>query len=84
MQEWYGLIIVTLIILVVMAIATVVTEIQERKLIKQGILPKPENTTDADIVRLVRSGHKDWAIKRYRQLHNASIKEAQEKIEALL
>jgi len=84
MQNWYGLIAVTLFIFIVMAIATVISEYQERKLIKSGILPKPENTTDADILRLANSEHKGWAMKRYRQLHDVTVKEAKQKIEELI
>jgi len=82
-DEWWGLIGVTLLILIVMAVAAVFSELKERKLIKSGVLPTLENTTDADIAQLAKSEYKVWAIKRYRQLYNVSLKEAEQKVEAL-
>ena len=69
--------------LIAWLVAVVSSSFKERKLIESGVLPAPENTTDVDISRLAQSGYKIWAIKRYRQLHKVSLKEAKQKIEAL-
>ena len=83
MSNWYGLIAVIVIGLVVWVASVLSASIKEKKLIRSGILPEVANTTDSDIQKLIRSGHKIWAIKRYREIHNVSLKEAKQKIEAM-
>lgn len=42
---------------------------RERRLIRQGILPRPEETTMADIVRLKNDPeHNEWALIRLMQM----------------
>jgi ribosomal protein L7/L12 len=83
MDNWLGLLLIVAIGLVVWVLASASSSFKERQLVRDGILPPPDKTTDDDIARLVKSGHKVWAIKRYRQLHNVSLKDAKTKIEAL-
>mgnify|MGYP003423314451 CR=1 FL=1 len=83
MQNWHGLVLIVIVGLAAWVIAVVSSSRSERRLIRDGVLPPVDKTTDADILRLVKTGHKVWAIKRYRQLHNVSLKDAKTKIEAL-
>mgnify|MGYP000433324020 CR=1 FL=1 len=83
MQDWSGLLLVACLVFVAIIIFTITSINSEKKLIKSGVLPPPNETTDADIVKLASSGYKVWAIKRYRQLHKVSLKEAKSKIEAM-
>jgi len=83
MQPWYGLLVVVSIILVVLIISSLTADLSEKRLVKLGKIPSADQTTDADIIRMSRSGYKAWAIKRYRQLHHVSLKIAKEKVEAI-
>ncbi|RLP53783.1 MAG: hypothetical protein D6160_14435 [Ketobacter sp.] len=83
MQNWYGIIGAAFIGLIVWVVASSTADRREKKLIESGVLPAPEDTTDADISNLVKSGHKVWAIKRYRQKYGVSLREAKDKIEAM-
>ena len=83
MDNWQGLLLVVIICLFVWALASVSSALKERQLVRDGILPTVDKTTDDDISRLVKSGHKVWAIKRYRELHKVSLRDAKTKIEAL-
>jgi len=83
MDNWSGLLLVVAIGLVVWFLASASSSLKERQLVRDGILPPLDKTTDDDIAQLVKAGHKVWAIKRYRQLHNVSLKDAKTKIEAL-
>ena len=83
MQDWSGLILVAVIGLVFVVFFSITSSGSEKKLMDSGVLPPADKTTDADIQRLVASGHKVWAIKRYRQLHGVSLKEAKDKVEAM-
>lgn len=46
--------------------------------------PIPRDITDAQIVDLARQGKRIQAIKWYRQLHDASLREAKDAVEAML
>lgn len=83
MDEWFGLLSVVLIFLAVWGGASLTAAWREKQLVRSGTLPLPEKTTDADIARLANSGFKVWAIKRYRQLHQVSLKEAKRRVESM-
>lgn len=83
MNSWSGLVIVAAIGLLAWIASVLSASANEKKLIQSGILPDSDNTTDSDIKRLALSGHKVWAIKRYRELHKASLKEAKQRVEAM-
>ena len=84
MQPWNGLLIVLVIFASCWLIASLTASFQEKRLVKSGMLPPVEQTTDADIVRIAKSGYKVWAIKRYRQIHQVSLKDAKHQVESLL
>ena len=83
MNSWNGLVVIVAIGLLVWAASALSASIKEKKLIQSGILPDTDKTTDSDIKRLALSGHKIWAIKRYRELHNVSLKEAKQRVEEM-
>jgi len=83
MDEWFGLLSIALVFLVLWGVASLTAEWREKRLIRSGTLPPLEKTTDADIARLASSGFKVWAIKRYRQLHQVSLKEAKQRVESM-
>ena len=83
MNNLYGLVAVIAIGVVIWIVSVLTASFKEKSLIKSGILPDVANTTDSDIKKLAQSGHKIWAIKRYREIHNVSLKEAKKKIEAM-
>ena len=80
MGTWSGLIVVAAIFFALIVGSIISSSYKEKKLIQQGVLPEADKTTDDDILRLVSEGHTIWAIKRYRQLHNVSLKEAKQKL----
>lgn len=82
-QSWIGLLIVISVVLLCIIISILTSTIRENRLQKAGILPTVNNTTDDDIKRLANSPYRIWAIKRYRQVHNVSLKEAKRKIDSL-
>ncbi len=80
MATWNGLMLVAGIALLLIVGSIIASSYREKKLIKLGILPEIEKTTDEDIHRLINEGYPVWAIKRYRQIHNVSLKEAKESL----
>lgn len=80
MDNWMGLFVVIGVLLALAVLSMLSSGYRERQLIKTGVLPEPGKTTDEDIERLLNNGYKVWAIKRYRQLHKVSLKDAKEKL----
>ena len=55
------------------------------QLIAQNAAPhRPSSLSDEDILHLARQGQKIRAIKEYRHLHGAGLKEAKEAVEAMM
>ncbi|MEJ2152681.1 MAG: hypothetical protein P8Y29_06985 [Gemmatimonadota bacterium] len=48
---------------------------------RTGVYPRPGEETEADIDRLIMKGQKIEAIKVFRVLHDADLKEAKEAVE---
>jgi hypothetical protein len=41
-----------------------------------GLYPPPGRATTADVESLLRSGHRDWAIRCFREISNVSLAQA--------
>ncbi len=50
---------------------------------QQGIYPQQGQATDEDVRRVLRAGHKIFAIRLYRELHSVPLKEAIEAVKQL-
>lgn len=61
---------------VLMTIAWVIRRVTEEEI--------PKDITDAQIADLARAGKRIQAMRWYRQLHGASLREAKEAVEAML
>ncbi len=48
---------------------------------RTGVYPRPGEETEADLDRLIMKGHKIEAIRVFRALHDADLKEAKEAVE---
>lgn len=80
MDNWVGLVTILIIAVLAAIVLIISSSYKEKKLIKEGILPEPEKTTDEDIERLIKDGYLVWALKRYRQKYNVSLKEAKKRL----
>jgi ribosomal protein L7/L12 len=49
----------------------------------RGLYPETGKETDADVIKLLKAGEKIMAIRCYRALHHAGLKEAKEAVEAI-
>ncbi|WP_369600500.1 hypothetical protein AAIA72_11680 [Hahella sp. SMD15-11] len=81
-QNGTGLLVVASVLLGIWILSVLTASVRERQLEKRGILPPLRQTTDEDIIRLAKSGYRVWAIRRYRQLHGVSLKEARDAVDA--
>ena len=75
-EYWYGLFVIVGIGLFLIVVSELSAYFRECFLIKKGVLKSVKNTTEKDILRLKKEGYSVWAIKRYRQRNNVSLKEA--------
>ena len=50
---------------------------------RQGVYPVAGSGTDADVRNLLQSGHKLLAIRLYREIHQASLKQAVKAVKQL-
>ena len=48
-----------------------------------GVYPEKGKETDADVLRLLKTGNKIEAIKCYRSIHSVGLKEAKDAVELL-
>lgn len=48
-----------------------------------GVYPKAGAASEADVLRLLKSGEKIMAIRCYREIHKVGLKEAKEAVELL-
>ncbi|WP_250655449.1 hypothetical protein [Alkalimarinus coralli] len=83
-ENWNGLFLVVGLGLIVILISEISNYVQEKFLVKQGILKPLDQTTDEDIACLKKRGYPVWAIKRYRQMNKGvSLRKAKEYVESL-
>ncbi len=82
-EHWNGLFFIIGFGVLLVAASELSAYFRESILIKKGILKSVKNTTEEDIVWLKKNGYSVWALKRYRQCNDVSLKEAKKYIEAL-
>ncbi|MBC9250775.1 hypothetical protein A9179_10850 [Pseudomonas alcaligenes] len=59
------------------------TSMKIQSLRAKGLYPEPGQATMQHVVNLVSAGNKPFAIKVYREIHGASLKQAKEAVEKL-
>jgi hypothetical protein len=69
--------------LLVVALATLYNSLQIRRLRYKGVYPQRGYATMQHVENLARSGKKVLAIRAYREVHGASLKQAKEAVEKI-
>jgi ribosomal protein L7/L12 len=50
---------------------------------RAGLYPQPGQATMADVQRLLRAGHRVWAVRCYREVHHCDLAEAKKAVDEL-
>jgi hypothetical protein len=72
----------TLLLLVIGA--QLLAAFQLAALRRAGHYPMRGQAVMADVERLLKSGHRSWAVRCYREIHACSLRQARDAVEALV
>ncbi|MFG6441933.1 hypothetical protein [Roseateles sp. LKC17W] len=78
-----GLLILAAGLLLGVVLAQAYASLRVHQLRKQGVYPQSGQASDADVMRLLKSGYKVEAIRCHREIHQTSLKAAKQAVESL-
>jgi len=78
-----GLLILAAGLLLGVVLSQAYASLRIHQLRKRGVYPPPGQASDADVVRLLKSGYKVEAIRCHREIHQTSLKAAKQAVESL-
>ncbi|MFG6490179.1 hypothetical protein ACG04R_26140 [Roseateles sp. BYS78W] len=79
-----GLLIVATGLVLGVVLAQAYASLRIHQLRKQGIYPQQGQASDADVMRLLKSGYKVEAIRCHRDVHQTSLRAAKQAVESLV